>query len=87
LPFFTKGRKKIQANDLYLYSSTPLSASLIPDPGNPFTSSATGDIKTMKLYAIKELQNYAIADWQLTLKDVGKDGLEKLWLLIRYTLN
>jgi peptidoglycan hydrolase-like protein with peptidoglycan-binding domain len=84
LPIFTKGRdvKKIQATDVYLYSSTKISASLIQDSETPFTDGpAVGELKS---FGIKD-QNLPMSNWKIKIQD-PKTELDRLWLVVRYVL-
>jgi peptidoglycan hydrolase-like protein with peptidoglycan-binding domain len=86
LPIFTKGRdqKKIQATDVYLFTSTKVSASLTQETDMmTFTDGVpVGD--KMKSLVIKDL-NLPVSDWQIKLQDV-KAPIDKLWLVVRYVL-
>jgi hypothetical protein len=86
LPIFTKGRdpKQIQAIDVYLFTPTKLSASLMQDTEMiPFTDGASIG-ETMKSFVIKDT-NLPMNSWQLKIQD-GKIESDKLWLLVRYLL-
>ncbi|MBP5973609.1 hypothetical protein HW132_12890 [Brasilonema sp. CT11] len=84
LPIFTKGRdpKQIQAIDVYLFTPTKLSASLMQDTQMiPFTDGPPVGEK-MKSFVIKD-NNLPMNNWQLKIQDV-KTEIDKLWLLVRY---
>ncbi len=86
LPIFSKGRdpKQIQAIDVYLFTPTKLSVSLMQDTEMfPFTDGPpVGEI--MKSFVIKD-NNLPMNSWQLKIQD-GKIELDQLWLLVRYVL-
>lgn len=88
LPIFTKGRdpKQIQAIDVYLFSSAALSASalVLTQGSDEFTFTDGAPLGAMKSFVIKDI-SCPITSWQLKIQDV-KTELDKLWLLVRYTL-
>jgi Tc toxin complex TcA C-terminal TcB-binding domain len=88
LPIFTKGRQpdKIQATDVYVFTSANLSsAALTLTQGTDDLTFTDGPaVGTMKSFVIKDISS-PIDSWQLKIQDV-KTKLEKMWLLIRYVL-
>lgn len=88
LPIFTKGRQpdKIQATDVYVFTSANLSsAALTLTEGTDDLSFTDGPVVgTMKSFVINGISS-PIDSWQLKIQDV-KTKLEKMWLLMRYVL-
>jgi hypothetical protein len=86
LPIFTKGRdaKKILATDLYLYSSTKISASLIQDAEALIPFDAGPVVGKLKSFGIKD-NNLPMNNWKIKIQDPETE-LDKLWLVIRYVL-
>ena len=88
LPIFTKGRQpdKIQATDVYVFTSANLSAAALTltQATDEFTFMDGPAVGTMKSFVIKDISS-PIDNWQLKIQDV-KTKLEKMWLLVRYVL-
>lgn len=88
LPIFTKGRKpeKIQAMDIYLFTSAPLAASAITatQGGTDITFTDGPMTGTMKSFVAKDV-GAAIDSLQLKIADTKK-VIDKMWLLERYVL-
>ena len=83
MPIFTKGRdpKKIQATNLYIYSSSNISVALMREQEEtPFVEGTVSkDIKSF------EIDNLPIGSWKMRIQNT-KEQPEKLWLIVRYTL-
>jgi hypothetical protein len=96
LPMFTRGRSadKIQAKEVYLLTPAALSASdlLLAQAtnehtfgdGTPFAEGPP--VGTMKSFTLKELNDFSVDTWQITIKD-RDTPIEKLWMVTRYVLN
>ena len=89
LPFYTRGHAgKIQATDIYLYNTAhpaPTGVTVTQD-GNPTALTAgKGVSDTLATFDATELPGVPIDTWQLQL-DGAHLTLDKLWLVIRYTL-
>ena len=88
LPIFTKGRPpaKIQATDVYLFTSAPLSASalILAQATDEFTFTDGPPLGTMKCFVIKDI-SCPMSSWQLKIQDT-KLEVQKLWLAARYIL-
>jgi len=88
LPIFTKGRPpaKIQATDVYLFTSAPLSASalILAQATDEFTFTDGPPLGTMKSFVIKDI-SCPMSSWQLKIQDT-KLEVQKLWLAARYIL-
>lgn len=84
LPIFTKGAKKIQATDLYLYTSEKISVTLTQGAQEiPFTDGVPVG-KTMKSFVIKE-SDLPLSNWQLKIQDLTVEP-DRIWLIVRYLL-
>jgi Tc toxin complex TcA C-terminal TcB-binding domain/ABC toxin N-terminal region/Neuraminidase-like domain len=89
LPFFTKGTPpaKILATNVYLFSSSALSASKIAlVQGSDSNSQSFSDgpaVRTMKSFLATDVG--PMSGWQLTIDDIATP-LDQLWLVARYTL-
>jgi hypothetical protein len=87
LPVFTKGRaaNKIQATDVYLFTPSALSSSVLK------IAAASGDMSFTDGVAIGGLKSYVshdggqISGWQLQVSDLTTP-LDKFWMIVRYTL-
>ncbi len=88
LPIFTKGRQpdKIQATDVYVFTSANLSSAALTltQATDDFMFTDGPAVGTMKSSVIKDMSS-PIDSWQLKIQDV-KTKLEKMWLLVRYVL-
>jgi len=88
LPIFTKGRRpdKIQATDVYVFTSAtlPASALVLAQATDEFTFTDGPAVGAMKSFVIKDT-SCAMTSWQLKIQDVNTP-LEKMWLLARYVL-
>lgn len=88
LPIFTKGRQpdKIQATDVYVFTSANLSSAALTltQATDDLTFTDGPSVGTMKSFVIKDMSS-PIDSWQLKIQDV-KTKLEKMWLLVRYVL-
>ncbi len=88
LPIFTKGHqpKKIQATDVYLFTSSDLSASvlLLSEGSDQLNFTDGAPIGAMKSFVIKDV-NIPMTSWQLKIQEV-ETQLDQLWLLVRYVL-
>jgi hypothetical protein len=88
LPIFTKGRPpaKIQATDVYLFTSAALSASalILAQATDEFTFTDGPPLGTMKCFVIKDI-SCPMSSWQLKIQDT-KLEVQKLWLVARYVL-
>jgi hypothetical protein len=88
LPVFTMGHKpdQIQATDIYLFSTSPLTASAITllQAGEecPFTDGI--EVGTLKSLVIENTECPMIG-WQLKVVDASTK-LDQLWLVARYEL-
>jgi receptor-binding and translocation channel-forming TcA subunit of Tc toxin/ABC toxin-like protein/neuraminidase-like protein len=88
LPIFTKGRKaeRIQATDVYLYTTANLSAAAIKltHDVDEFTFTDGPPVGTMKSFAIKDA-SIQMSSWQLKINDVSTQ-IDTVWMVARYTL-
>jgi hypothetical protein len=89
LPVFTKGRpaSKVLATDIYLVADSAI------DAGSLKLTSGGADFGFADAPAVGQLKTFVakgvgtpIADWQLSFAPPGT-ALEKLWLVVKYTLN
>ena len=88
LPVFTKGHKsdKIQATDIYLFSTVPLTASaiMLVQDQEEYSFTDGVEVGTLKSLVIKDTE-CPMTDWQLKISDASTK-LDKLWLIVRYVL-
>lgn len=88
LPIFTKGRpaNKLQATDIYLFTSSilPASALKLTQGTEEFSFTDGPSVGTMKSLVIKDV-SFPIANWEIKIQD-AKVELDKFWLIARYVL-
>ena len=88
LPLFTKGRPtaKIQATDVYLFTSDalPASALVLTQATDEFTFTDGPPVGTRKSFVLKDV-SCPMDTWQLKIRDT-KTKLTTLWLMVRYVL-
>ncbi len=88
LPIFTKGRdpKKIQATDIYLLTSSPLTASklLLKQNTEELTFAKGVAIGSMKSFVLKDI-SLPITNWELKIQDLDTQ-IDQLWMLVRYVV-
>lgn len=88
LPYFTAAyQKNIFASNVHLFvSEENLNPSDIIIQGErEFTFSDEYQTETMKSFISKDTKGYPITDWTVKIKDM-KTELNKMWMVIRYTL-
>ena len=88
LPYFTQhySPKKIQAVDVYLFSSDDLETSslLLLQGTDEFSFSEGAPVGGMKSHVIKDI-GCPMADWSLKITDMETDP-DRIWIIIRYTV-
>ena len=88
LPFFTKNRKasELVATDIYVYVRGPINASDITatQGGNDIAFTEGPSIGTTKTFNARDV-NCSMDHLELTISDMTT-GLDKMWIVERYTL-
>ena len=88
LPYFTAGYdlKKIQAADIYLFSSADLDASSLAllQKTEEFTFSESVPVGNMKAFAVKDV-GCPLTEWTIKIADMETE-LDRMWMIVRYTM-
>ncbi len=82
LPIFTKWFK-IQATDVYLFTSATLSSPTLNPSTDDITFDSGASLGTMHTF-VTNGQQISVNSWQLNLQGLKTD--DKLWLVVRYVL-
>jgi hypothetical protein len=87
LPIFTKGSKKILAQDIYLFvsDSIPLASIAATQGGVDLTFTLGKTVKTMNLFVANGV-DAPMGDLQIKIPD-AETVIDKMWLLERYVLD
>lgn len=88
LPYFTQhdAPKKIQAADVYLFSSDELETSSLHllQGTDEFSFSEGAPVGSMKSHVINDI-GCPMTDWSLKITDMETDP-DRIWMVIRYTV-